>query len=76
MGPQGITVVGYDTTDTGFARKAHDDEYHMDDTKEFIVNVVANTLRIAIIKKKLENYTFKVCAFFPPPLHYMTSTNI
>ena len=58
MGPQGITVVSYDTTDTGFACKAHDDEYHMDDTKEFIVNVVANTLRIAIIKKKLENYTY------------------
>ena len=36
MGPQGITVVSYDTTDTGFACKAHDDEYHMDDTKEFI----------------------------------------
>lgn len=57
MRTQGITVVSYDTTDMGFARKAHDDEYHMDGTKEFIVNVVANTLRIAIIKKKLENYS-------------------
>lgn len=27
----------------------------MDDTKEFIVNVVADTLRIIIIKIKLEN---------------------
>lgn len=44
MRTQGITVVSYDTTDIGFARKAHD-EYHMDGTKEFIVNVVANTLK-------------------------------
>lgn len=36
----------------------------MDDTKEFIGNVVANTLRIVITKKELENYMFKVCAFF------------
>ena len=49
--------------------------FFLDDTKEFIVNVVANTLRIAIIKKKLENYTFKVCAFFHH-LYIRTSTNI
>ena len=34
-----------------------ENSFFLDDTKEFIVNVVANTLRIAIIKKKLENYT-------------------
>lgn len=65
MGTQGITIVSYDTTDTGFAREAHDDAYHMDDTKEFIVNVVANTLRITIIKKKLENSTRLKYVLFP-----------
>ena len=64
-----------DTIDTDLAHKAHNDVYNMDDTKEFIVNVVANTLRVIIIKKKLENYTFKVCAFFCH-LYIMASTNI
>lgn len=36
---------------------------NMGDTKVFIVNVVTNTLRIIGIKKELENYMFKVCAF-------------
>lgn len=43
--------------------------------KEFIVNVVANTLRTIIIKNELENYTFKVCAFFCH-LYVMANTNI
>lgn len=64
-----------DTIDTDHAHKAHNDVYNMDDTKEFIVNVVVNALRIIIIKKKLENYTFKVCAFFHH-LYVMASTNI
>lgn len=48
----------------------------MIDTKEFIVNVMANTLSIIIITKELEKSRLIECAFPTPVFRLMASTNI
>lgn len=42
------------------------DAQNMNDTKEFIVNVMANTPSIIVITKELEKSVLKVCASLRP----------